>query len=141
MTFSMDSKKLNWYHELCRNHHDFWQDGPLTRVQFNLEKERHTHLDKRADDSDLAAAAYLDIEVIPGGHFESANEEAEEQATLERAAKIARYLTVFLTIALLILGPMPMYGSGYVFSKKFFTGWVSLFPPSFSVRRDEKLIS
>jgi hypothetical protein len=84
---------------------------------------------KRADDSDLAAAAHLDLEVIPGGHVETANEEAEEQATLERAAKIARYLTVFLTLALLVLWPMPMYGSGYIFSKKFFTGWVrSSFP-------------
>lgn len=27
-------------------------------------------------------------------------------------------------MALLVLWPMPMYGSGYIFSKKFFTGWV-----------------
>lgn len=26
----------------------------------------------------------------------------------------------------LILWPMPLYGSGYIFSKKFFTGWVSV---------------
>src|SRR6201999_4397195 len=61
---------------------------------------------------------------IPGGHDESAAEEEAEQAQLMRAAKIARWLTVFLTIALLVLWPMPMYGSGYVFSKKFFTGWI-----------------
>lgn len=29
-----------------------------------------------------------------------------------------------MTIALLVLWPMPMYGSGYIFSKKFCTGWV-----------------
>ncbi len=28
------------------------------------------------------------------------------------------------TLAFLVLWPMPMYGSGYIFSKPFFTGWV-----------------
>jgi len=68
----------------------------------------------------------LDLEKVPGGHVETVNEEAKEQAMLLRAAKIARWLTVFLTLALLVLWPMPMYGSGYVFSKPFFTGWVSI---------------
>lgn len=27
---------------------------------------------------------------------------------------------------LLVLWPMPLYGSGYIFSKKFFTGWVAV---------------
>ncbi|KAF2401751.1 urea active transporter [Trichodelitschia bisporula] len=79
---------------------------------------------KRADDHDLASAAHVDLELIPGGHVENANEEAQEQALLARAAKISRWLTVFLTLALLVLWPMPMYGSKYVFSKKFFTGWI-----------------
>ncbi|KAK9236130.1 Sodium:solute symporter family-domain-containing protein [Lipomyces kononenkoae] len=48
----------------------------------------------------------------------------DSTATLDRASKIARGLTVFMTIALLVVWPMPMYGSGYIFSKKFFTGWV-----------------
>jgi hypothetical protein len=33
-------------------------------------------------------------------------------------------MTVILTLAFLILWPMPIYGTGYVFSEKFFTGWV-----------------
>ncbi|KAK9319053.1 Sodium/solute symporter [Lipomyces orientalis] len=45
-------------------------------------------------------------------------------AALLRASKIARSLTVFMTIVFLVLWPMPMYGTGYVFSRKFFTGWV-----------------
>ncbi|KAK9327829.1 hypothetical protein V1520DRAFT_282706 [Lipomyces starkeyi] len=48
----------------------------------------------------------------------------DSTAALIRASKIARGLTVFMTVALLVLWPMPMYGSSYVFSKKFFTGWV-----------------
>lgn len=29
-------------------------------------------------------------------------------------------------LAFLVLWPMPMYGSGYIFSKPFFTGWVTV---------------
>ena len=47
-----------------------------------------------------------------------------ESKALHRASLIAKSLTALMTICLLVLWPMPMYGSGYVFSKKFFTGWV-----------------
>ncbi len=30
------------------------------------------------------------------------------------------------SIAFLVVWPMPMYGSGYIFSKPFFTGWVTV---------------
>ncbi|KAF2668464.1 urea active transporter [Microthyrium microscopicum] len=81
---------------------------------------------KKGDDHDLALAAHFDLEMVPGSQEESAAEDEAEQALLLKAAKTARWLTVFLTLALLVLWPMPMYGSGYVFSKKFFTGWVSI---------------
>ena len=48
----------------------------------------------------------------------------EEEELLRKASKKAGYLCLFLSIALLVVWPMPMYGSKYVFSKKFFTGWV-----------------
>lgn len=79
---------------------------------------------RKGDDSDLAAAAHMDLELVPGESRQSNHEERIEQHKLQRAAKIARTLTVVLTLALLILWPMPMYGSGYIFSKKFFTGWI-----------------
>ena len=79
---------------------------------------------RKGDDSELAAAAHMDLELVPGQSRQSDHEEREEQHHLAKASKIARSLTVFLTLALLILWPMPMYGSGYIFSKKFFTGWV-----------------
>ncbi len=47
-----------------------------------------------------------------------------EQSKLARASTIAKTLTASMTLALLVLWPMPLYGSGYVFSKRFFTGWV-----------------
>lgn len=81
---------------------------------------------RRADDKDLADAAHVDIELVPGESPESAEQEAEEQRKLQRAAKIARTLTVVLTLVFLVLWPMPLYGTGYIFSKKFFTGWVAV---------------
>jgi hypothetical protein len=79
---------------------------------------------RRADDHDVAQEAHVDLDLVPGEHRDAAVEEAE-QKQLDRAAFISRLITVLMTIALLILWPMPMYGSGYIFSKKFFTGWVS----------------
>jgi Na+/proline symporter len=79
---------------------------------------------RKGDDHDLAAAAHVDLELVPGERRASVADEEEEQAKLWKAAKIARWMTVVMTLALLVLWPMPMYGSGYIFSKKFFTGWV-----------------
>jgi len=79
---------------------------------------------RRGDDSELASSAHVDLTLVPGESRQSDHEAREEQHKLLRASKIARTLTVVLTLALLILWPMPMYGSGYIFSKKFFTGWV-----------------
>ena len=80
------------------------------------------------DDTELAAAAGTDLECIPGGERQAVSAVQEEMAAeaehLKRSVRIAGGLTVFLTIALLVLWPMPMFGSGYVFSKPFFTGWV-----------------
>lgn len=47
-----------------------------------------------------------------------------EQAKLKKSAVIARSITVFMALALIILWPLPMYGTAYIFSEKFFTGWV-----------------
>jgi hypothetical protein len=81
---------------------------------------------RKANDDDLAAAAHMDPELVRGASSQSDHEEQMEQRQLKRSAKIARTLTIVLTLALLILWPMPMYGSGYIFSKSFFTGWVSV---------------
>lgn len=78
---------------------------------------------RRGDDHDLAAAAHVDLELIPGEH-RTASDEEEEQAKLYKASRIARWMTLGMTLAFLVLWPMPMYGTGYIFSKKFFTGWV-----------------
>ena len=78
------------------------------------------------DDDDIALAANTDPELVPGAASVSAEQSAAEQKKLQRASVIAKNMTGFMTIALLVLWPMPLYGTGYVFSKPFFTGWVSV---------------
>lgn len=53
-------------------------------------------------------------------------QQAQEEAHLARASKIAGWLCLAMSVCLLVIWPMPMYGSKYIFSKKFFTGWVSV---------------
>lgn len=48
----------------------------------------------------------------------------EEEKLLRRASRIASYLSIFFVLSFIILWPMPMYGTGYIFSKSFFTGWI-----------------
>lgn len=84
---------------------------------------------KRGDDTEIVRRASLDLEQVPG-HLgplgQTAQEEEQEQKKLWKSAIIARTLTGCMTVALLVLWPMPLYGSGYIFSKKFFTGKFSV---------------
>lgn len=56
--------------------------------------------------------------------LEKADDYAAESARLNRAFKIALTICCTLAVCLILLWPIPMYGSGYVFSKHFFTGWI-----------------
>lgn len=77
------------------------------------------------DDSDVSAAAHMDLEAVHGRQIAlSPEEEAIEQAKLLRASKVAKYTTAAMTLILLVLWPMPLYGTGYIFSPSFFAGWV-----------------
>jgi SSS family transporter len=80
---------------------------------------------RKVDDTEVAAEAHVDIELIPGeANTHNQDEEEEETRQLNRSALYARTLTVFMAFSFLILWPIPMYGTSYVFSQKFFTGWV-----------------
>ena len=77
------------------------------------------------DDSDVTAAAHMDLEAVHGRHAALTPEaEAAEQAKLFRASRIAKMTTATMTLVLLVLWPMPLYGTGYIFSQSFFSGWV-----------------
>lgn len=51
-------------------------------------------------------------------------EARSEERKLNRAALYSRTLTIIMVLCFLILWPIPMYASSYVFSKPFFTGWI-----------------
>jgi hypothetical protein len=99
---------------------------PLFTLIFGVDKYDWASMAaiRKGDDHDMAAEAEVDLELVPGEMNASEAEMAIEQAKLLRASNIAKVTTVVLTVALLVLWPMPMYGTGYIFSKKFFTGWV-----------------
>ena len=68
-----------------------------------------------SDDTDIAIAADTDLEFIPDTQTVlDAQITEKEQAMLKRASVIAKSMTALITIGLLVLWPMPMYGSGYV---------------------------
>ncbi|KAI1812160.1 Na+/solute symporter [Poronia punctata] len=104
---------------------------PIFTLIFGLDKYDWKSMAqiRRADDHDLAAAAGVDLEQTAAGAPQAQPDglsSQEEQAKLLRASKIAKWTTVGLTLAFLVLWPFPMYGSSYVFSKPFFTGWVTV---------------
>ncbi len=80
---------------------------------------------KQADDSDPSSVAGA-IETGIDGTSNPVIMAIVEQdmVKLNKASRVAKWLTVFMSISFLVLWPMPMYGSSYVFSKPFFTGWV-----------------
>jgi hypothetical protein len=47
-----------------------------------------------------------------------------DPAKIDAASKFAYISYLLLTLLLLIIWPIPMYATGYVFSKTFFAGWV-----------------
>ncbi|AET39627.1 Dur3p Ecym_4595 [Eremothecium cymbalariae DBVPG len=61
-------------------------------------------------------------EIVPDELLEKY--QTDEEKLLARSARIASYLSLVFVFIFLILWPMPMYGSSYIFSKKFFAGWV-----------------
>ncbi|KAK6859434.1 urea active transporter [Apiospora arundinis] len=81
---------------------------------------------RKGDDHDLATSAGVDLERTVGGHEETADEFRSEQTKLARASRISKWTTIVLTLSFLVLWPFPMYGSSYIFSKPFFTGWVTV---------------
>jgi len=83
---------------------------------------------RKVDDSAILRRASIDAErhhsVVSRKQVADAAESDAEQVKLKKSAVIARSLTAFMALALIILWPMPMYGTGYIFSEKFFTGWI-----------------
>ncbi|OAA60291.1 Sodium/solute symporter [Niveomyces insectorum RCEF 264] len=79
---------------------------------------------KRGDDEHITVGGHLaDSAEATAILAERQRHEEETDAFLIKSRNRVLYLSCFLTLALTILWPVPMYASGYIFSKRFFTGW------------------
>ncbi|KAK2608438.1 urea active transporter [Conoideocrella luteorostrata] len=101
---------------------------PLLSLVFGVDKYDWKSMMeiRKADDHELIENSGLDEEAQR--KVERANQEdfGVEQRKLNKASKIASITAISMVLAFLVLWPMPMYGTGYIFSKKFFTGWVAV---------------
>jgi Na+/proline symporter len=100
--------------------------GVLTLIfkpdNYDFESMKAIELD---DDDDQLPPMDGEMQAARPGAIRMTREELiAESKQLDRASLIAKSLAALLTICLLVLWPMPMYGTGYIFSLKFFTGWV-----------------
>ncbi|KAJ5902331.1 hypothetical protein N7495_002859 [Penicillium taxi] len=64
------------------------------------------------------------ISVVTSNTNEALVNVEPEQKDLLQARDIALGAALFIAISMTILWPIPMYGTGYIFSKGFFTGWI-----------------
>jgi Na+/proline symporter len=48
----------------------------------------------------------------------------EEELAMAKSSRFAKVCSIILSLILVVLWPLPMFFSKYVFSKPFFTGWV-----------------
>lgn len=88
-------------------------DWATFREKIERGDDEHLTLEGEVVDTTEAAAILAERE----------RHEAENDSVLIKARNRAIGLSSFLTISLVILWPIPMYASEYIFSKRFFTGW------------------
>jgi Na+/proline symporter len=74
-------------------------------------------------DSTPATTTHAPLTELPP-HLAPTTKEQDDPRTLRRAFKLACISAFVMTFILDFLLPMPMFFSGYIFSKGFFTGWV-----------------
>ncbi|KAF9136767.1 hypothetical protein BGX30_010872 [Mortierella sp. GBA39] len=79
-------------------------------------------LDEKKKGGEKAEITSVDVPAPKGGWTFS----AEEDAKLAKASRFARWSSGVLTVVLILLWPLPMFFSNYVFTKGFYTGWVVL---------------
>ncbi|KAJ5138301.1 uncharacterized protein N7515_003149 [Penicillium bovifimosum] len=89
-----------------------WND--FKKVKLSLEKL----------DSNLTTAHLNKNGRVDGGEEEDAGRAGFDQKELKRWARIAAIWSVATFLGHWVIWPLPMYGSGYVFGKKFFIAWV-----------------
>ncbi|KAH8900142.1 putative sodium/proline symporter [Thozetella sp. PMI_491] len=92
-------------------------DWEIFKREIKAGDDEHITVDGQVvERSELAG--YEEILAAQQAHDE------ENERILLKARNRSIYVSLFLTLALCILWPIPMYGSSYVFSKGFFKGWI-----------------
>ncbi|KAK6330068.1 hypothetical protein TWF718_003496 [Orbilia javanica] len=74
--------------------------------------------------ADLASDQQHQPEGASGGTGGMVMTDVEAYDHLEKVLGKSKKITVIMTLVLLVILPMPLFGSGYIFSEGFFTVWV-----------------
>lgn len=109
--------QLIWGHA----HYDFSQLQDIHDDSVNADNE----ITPIANTADTEKERIV-TEQVAGPIISSPSLIEKETAMLRSNVNIARWACFGLTVALAVVWAVPMYGSRYVFSKGFFTGWVSV---------------
>lgn len=112
LTFIFKPQNFDW--KILRSIERVSEEEELTTALSSNEKDEESLAPVK---SQVTIAA----NIIVHEHEDALENELQH---LNKSFKIAAVICVVLTLCLVILWPMPMYGTGYVFSKKFFTGWI-----------------
>jgi hypothetical protein len=97
------------------------QDGNMTPRESSTPELSDSGEKKNIAEVSTPPAA-PQVELPP--HLAPTTKEEDDPKTLRSAFKMACIFAFVLTFILDFLLPMPMFFSGYIFSKGFFTGWV-----------------
>ncbi|GAA6012175.1 hypothetical protein JCM11491_001774 [Sporobolomyces phaffii] len=89
----------------------------VVTILFSLFKPAHYKWES------LAAVKIVDND---GNELDAFQDRSYNPEKLRKAAWFARGAAVFLFVGIFLLWPLPMYGTQYIFSKKFFIGWISV---------------
>ncbi|CAH0055114.1 unnamed protein product [Clonostachys solani] len=85
---------------------------------------------EQVDDSSFDKKALQSSDAKIKTARERTDEELQNLQRIEKPLLKARNLAlgaaIFIAVSMTILWPIPMYGSSYIFSKSFFTGWIAV---------------
>jgi hypothetical protein len=95
-------------------------DWMILKTDIQRGDDEHIALDEEVS----TPATSSNIQALEAVYAHHEAVEAENEKILLRARNRSIIASVTLTIIMLIIWPIPMYATGYVFSKGFFRGWI-----------------
>ncbi|KAG0228917.1 hypothetical protein BGW42_001870 [Actinomortierella wolfii] len=102
---------------------DIGEDGASTDDEKPQVGQSGSPASSAEDVSEKKAAQTTVVNIKPSPAADAAHA-AQEDALMAKAARFARWSSGLMTLILIILWPLPMFFSDYVFSKGFYKGWV-----------------